>query len=87
MVRIWGRIETDNKIINDTIFEDDAKFCEDDFLDYMSSICEKLNIATPIILSKHINHFLNFSNATFSPADFPEEVSFDKFIIEEASNY
>ena len=53
----------------------------------MSSICEKLDIATPIILNKHIYHYVAFKNTTFLPVDFPESVDFDKFVIEEASNY
>ena len=87
MVRIWGRIEKDNRIVKDAIFEDESNFYEENFLDYVSSLCETLNIATPIILSKHLSHYINFSNAVFFPTDFPEEVNFDKFIIEEASNY
>lgn len=87
MVRIWAKITKDEKILKDTIFESYENFDVDKFFDYISAICEKLNIATPVILSKHIFHYLTFNLATFLPQDFPEEIDFDKFVIEEASNY
>ncbi|MBQ9793081.1 MAG: hypothetical protein IJW32_05040 [Clostridia bacterium] len=87
MVRIWAKVVKGEKILNDTIFEEFSSFDPDSFFDYIANICEKLDIATPVILSKHIFHYLNFNNATFLPADFPEEIEFDKLVIEEASNY
>lgn len=87
MVRIWAKVLTEEKIIKDMIYENFEKFDLDHFFDYISDICEKLDICTPIILSKHEYHYVNFNTATFLPADFPESVDFDKLVIEEASNY
>ncbi len=87
MVRIWGRVMREDRIEKDTILEEGGAFLEENFFDYISSICERLGIATPVILTKHINHFETFHNAIFLPIDFPEDVDFDKFIIEDASNY
>ena len=87
MVRIWAKVIKKDKIISDIIFERYETFSVDNFFDYISNICENLNIATPVILSKHIFHYLTFNLATFLPQDFPEEIDFDKFVIEEATNY
>ena len=87
MVRIWAKVVKEEKILCDTIFEEFSSFNPDSFFDYIASICETLDIATPVILSKHIYHYINFNNATFLPSDFPEDIDFDKFVIEEASNY
>ena len=87
MVRIWAKIMKEDKIVSDTIYENYETFKPESFFDYISNICETLNIATPVILSKHIFHYLTFNCASFLPQDFPEEVDFDKLIIEEASNY
>ena len=87
MVRIWAKVLSEEKILKDTIYEEFVPFNHENFYDYIASICSSLDIATPVILSKHIYHFLTFNNAVFFPQDFPEEVDFDKFIIEEASNY
>lgn len=87
MVRIWAKVLTEEKIIKDMVYENPEKFEFDHFFDYISDICEALDICTPIILSKHTFHYVNFNTATFLPADFPESVDFDKVVIEEASNY
>ncbi len=87
MVRIWAKVMKDEKIVKQTIFEDYVLFDKANFYDYLATICERLDIATPIILSKHIYHYLSFNNTTFLPSDFPESVNFDKFVVEEASNY
>ena len=87
MVRIWAKIMKGDKILSDTIYENKENFNLENFFDYISTICESLNIATPVILSKHIFHYLTFNLATFLPQDFPEKIEFDKFVIEEASNY
>lgn len=87
MVRIWAKITKEEKILKDVIYEDFSQFNSDNFFDYIANICEKLDIATPIILKKHLLHYIEFNSTTFLPQDFPEEVDFDKFIIEEASNY
>ena len=87
MVRIWARIVKNEKIVKETILENFAIFDPKDFFDYISTICESLDIATPVILSKHLSHYTIFNNCVFYPQDFPEHVSFDKMIVEEASNY
>jgi len=87
MVRIWARVMKDDKIVKQMVFEDYAPFDEQKFYDYVAEISTSLDIATPIILSKHIYHYMTFNNAVFLPNDFPENVDFDKFILEEASKY
>lgn len=88
MVRIWAKIVKEEKILKDTIYEDfSSQFDTDNFFTYIADICETLDIATPVILSKHLTHYIEFNTAIFLPEDFPEEVEFDKFILEEASNY
>ncbi len=87
MVRIWAKVLKEEKILKDTIYEDTSNFDSDNFFNYIADICQTLDIATPVILSKHLLHYVEFNTAIFLPQDFPEDVEFDKFIIEEASNY
>ena len=87
MIRIWAKILKEEKILKDVIFEKFCNFEIDNFYDYLAEICHKLDISTPVVLSKHIFHYINFNTTVFYPQDFPEEVSFDKLVIEEASNY
>lgn len=85
MVRIWAKILKEEKILKDTIFESQNTFNIDDFQNYLEDMCHDLEIATPIVLSKHLRHYLCFNNAVFLPSDFAETVDFDKLVLEEAS--
>jgi len=85
MVRIWAKIICDNKIVKDIIYENPSVFTADSFFNYLADISEKLNIATPIPLSKHLNQFLEFNTTTFFPSDFAEEINFDKLVLEQAN--
>ena len=48
----------------------------------IKSLCEGLDIPTPILLNKHLVDFNQFSMTLFKPVDFIEKVNFDKFIVE-----
>jgi hypothetical protein len=87
MVRIWAKIMKDDKIVKQTIFENSKNFDVDDFFDYVSSVCHTLDLATPVVLLKHVYHFVAFKNAKFVGEDFPEEFPFDSLVIEDATNY
>ena len=85
MIRIWAKILREEKILKDMIYEQYETFDIDNFQTYMEEICGELDIATPIVLTKHIKHYVCFNNAVFLPSDFAESVDFDKLVIEEAS--
>ncbi len=85
MVRIWAKVMKNEKIVKDTVYEDASIFDIYKFFDYLTPICEKLDIATPIVVTKHLAHFLQFRNTTFMPSDFPESVNFDKLVLENMS--
>lgn len=87
MIRIWAKVIKEEKILKSFIYEKPEKFDFELFFDYVSEICEKMDVCTPIILSKHIYHYVNFNTTIFSANDFPEPVDFDSFVLEEASNY
>lgn len=85
MVRIWAQIVKNEKIKKSIIYENNTLFNVNNFHDYIVDICTMLNIATPIILSKHINHFIEFNNSVFKSEDFVEQIDFDKLVLEQAN--
>lgn len=82
MFRIWGKIIKDGRIINQTVYESSVKFTYSDFFNYLSDICEALDIATPILLKTHIFNYAKFSTVRFIPRDFAEPVDFDKLVLD-----
>jgi len=82
MFSIWAKTQTDEKIKKNEIIDFEDKFVKSNFFDYVSKICNDLDIPTPVILKKHINHFTSFNIATFNKDDFIEYIDFDKLILE-----
>ncbi|MGN0804138.1 MAG: hypothetical protein ACI4MS_02025 [Candidatus Coproplasma sp.] len=82
MFKIWGKVIKDGKIIKQTTYEKDDKFVYSHFFNYLSDICEELDIATPILIKTHIFNYAKFNFVNFLPRDFAESVEFDKLVLE-----
>ena len=80
-MRIWAKNMVDGKVINDYIYNIPGNFDIHEFPNYITSICEKLDNPTPIILVKHIKNFILFNSTFFSPDEFVESYHYDKFEI------
>lgn len=82
MIKYWTKlINSDGKIIKDYVVER-KKFEASLLHETLSEVCDKLDVPTPIILSKHISNLTNYNSAIFLPADFLEKVKFVKMIVE-----
>ncbi|MDR0850658.1 MAG: hypothetical protein LBN07_04245 [Christensenellaceae bacterium] len=84
-MRIWAKIMLNQKIKKDTMLEVAGDYDPDKFQAYLEAIAYKLHIGTPIILTKHLNHFLEFNITSFGQSDFAEVIDFDQLVIESAS--
>lgn len=82
MFSIWAKAIKEDKLIKNSLISFEDKFKNEDFHEYVFYICNELDIPSPIILSKHIRHFVTFNNASFKPEDFVEEINFDKLVLE-----
>ncbi len=87
MIRIWAKTITEEKVIKSIIYENNENFTPENFQQYLEDICTTMDIPVPVYLTKHIRHYLNFNNTTFTESDFVESIDFEKFVLEEASNY
>ena len=85
MLRIWAKVMNKDKILRDTVFTSDEDFDYEKFFTYTAEICQALDISTPVILSKHVFHFLNFHNTTFFPQDFTEDITFSRLVLEDTT--
>lgn len=80
MIRIWGKVFKGEKIIKHSIVSVNPKECT--FFDMLKSLCEKLDIPTPVLLNKHLNDFNLFNMTLFKQDDFIDIINFDRLIIE-----
>lgn len=80
MIKIWGKLISNEKVIKSNTIEVDEKTTT--FFDMLKDLCHSLNIPTPVLLDKHVYDFNLFNMCTFKPDDFVESVIFDKFTLE-----
>ena len=80
MIKIWGKITVDDKVIKGKTIEVDEKSTS--FFDMLKTLCQTVNIPTPVLLDKHVYDFNLFHICVFKPSDFVEPVNFEKFSLE-----
>lgn len=83
-MKVWGRIRKNNKTIAESVIDISEIRVEDisDWDEPIGELCHELDLARPVILSKHIEEFYKFSHTHFKPRDFIESVDFDRLEIE-----
>lgn len=75
-MKIWLKFMSSEKMLKNIIYDTKENFVPDHFADYLHDACFALDEPTPIVVSKHIRHFLHLNTTTFFPQDFIEPVSF-----------
>ena len=84
MMKIWAKVLTDHRIMNETVREFSSARPSDmeGWSVLLHELCQDLDLCRPVILRKHVNDLKQFSRVVFKPADFIESVDFDEFEIE-----
>ena len=80
MIKIWGKIVSNDKILKSKTIKVDTK--NTTFFDMLKDLCAALNIPTPVLLDKHVYDFNLFNMCIFRADDFIEDVVFDRFLLE-----
>ena len=78
MFRLWGKIWKDNRMLCDTVIEEES----DDTSTHklfraLDEICQTFDLAKPIWLEANIADFKRHSRARFYHDSFIEEIEFD----------
>ena len=81
-MKIWAKTIVEEKITRDLLYEYEAISNEDEFVSTLQTICEQMDIPTPVATYVNFNHFVLFNNTRFKPRDFVESVDFDVFDVE-----
>lgn len=84
MVKIWGRLVKNNKIMVDEVVTSDIEGSyQDNLKACIIELCNKFDISKPYWLPKNMEEYNKRSKTAFNEHNFVEELNFDKFIIEE----
>lgn len=79
-MKLLGNLFLDNKIIMSATVEVDEY--QMTFFQMTKTVCESLKCMTPILVRKHVLDFKKFNHCTFKQDDFVDNVSFDKFVMQ-----
>jgi hypothetical protein len=84
MIKIWGKIVKNSKIIKDEVVTSDlASSYQDNLKACITELCEKFDIAKPYWLPTNLEEYNKRSKTTFTAHNFMEDIDFDKFMIAE----
>jgi hypothetical protein len=73
---------TDGKICKQTVYENPEKLTYSHFFEYMTDICQELDIPTPVLTKTHIFNFAKFNHVKFPARDFVEPLGYDHLFLE-----
>ncbi len=81
-MRIWAKLMTDGKIRKQYVYENPEKLTYSHFFDYLTEICQALDIPTPVLTKTHIFNFAKFNHVKFVSRDFVESLGYDNLFLE-----
>ncbi len=73
---------TNGKIKKQFVYENEEKLTYSHFFDYLTDICQALDIATPVLTKVHIFNFAKFNHVKFTSRDFVESLGYDCLFLE-----
>ncbi len=84
MLKIWGKIITNNKIVIDDVatsdveesYQENLKIC-------ITELCNKFDISKPYWLPANLEEYNKRSKTSFNQDNFIDDIDFDKFMIVE----
>ena len=81
-MRIWAKLMTDGRIRKQFVYENPEKLTYSHFFDYLTDICQALDIPTPVLTKTHIFNFAKFNHVKFVSRDFVETLGYDHLFLE-----
>ncbi len=81
-MKIWAMIMQKDKLVKDLIYNSDLSLNSKNYQKILQEISYNLDIATPVNLPTHFNHFIKFNRVKYIPRDFIEQIDFTALILE-----
>lgn len=78
MFRLWAKEFKDNRMVKDTVIEDEREETRTHkVFDALEEVCLRFDLGKPIWLEATVSDFKRHSKARFSQDNFIEEIDFD----------
>lgn len=83
MIRLWGKIITNNHIVkSSTVLCDEAIDYQKQLTKCLIELCYDFDIEKPYWLPKNLKEYNSRKKTSFNKDNFTEQIDFDKFEIE-----
>ena len=82
MVKIFAKLIKNHKTVKSYTYINVKEYSSDDFYGYVSEICNKLDISTPIIIPHNRENYEEFNMVKFVKEDFVDTFNYDFFLLE-----
>lgn len=82
IMRIWAKLITDGKIKKQYVYENPERLTYSHFFEYLTDICQALDVPTPVLTKTHIFNFAKFNHVKFPARDFVETLGYEQLFLE-----
>ncbi len=82
MIKMSAKLFKNNKVVKSVNFINVNEYEHNKFYSYMSEICRRLELSTPIIISYHSECYEKFNSVKFTADDFMDTFNYDYLFIE-----
>ena len=73
---------TDGHIKKDFVYHNPEQLTYSHFFDYLTEICQALDVPTPVLMKTHIFNYAKFNHVKFTAKDFVEYFGYDQLFLE-----
>ena len=81
-MKLWAKIVDGDALRANIVARNADPLTRDCYETFLSEICHRLDLSTPVTLPTHFNHLRRFNIVEYKPPDFIEPVDFTKLTIE-----
>ena len=82
MIKISAKLITNQKVRKSINFISIDNYESDNFYYYVSEICRRLDLSTPIIINYHRECYEKFNSLKFTKEDFFDDFNYDYLFLE-----
>ena len=82
MIKIHARLIKNQKTLKSITYQNINEYESKNFYFYLTEICRRLEISTPIVIAHSRENYEDFNFVKFSKDDFVDSINFDYLLLE-----
>ena len=82
MVKISAKLVKNHKAVKRAVYNSVNEYDSNEFFNYVSTLAQKLDVSTPILIAYHRESFENFNSLKLTKDDFVDDFNYDYMFLE-----